>query len=209
MTKRDLPNSSPASGMSLGRFAELAQAYGGDFERWPEAERYSGISLAGRSEEARTLLAEAHGLDYLLSRFGAPPAPSDALVERVTALERDPTSVVEVSSPAGRTPFRAMRSNALTVSVVLNLFLAAALGGVWIGSGTAPGTASEVAYGLADVQATLSDQDETEAALGEELGTPVPVDPDFVEFDSDAPDDFDIASWPDAEQPSIDGISSI
>lgn len=209
MTKRDLPNSSPASGMSLGRFAELAQAYGGDFERWPEAERYSGISLAGRSEEARTLLAEAHGLDYLLSRFGAPPAPSDALVERVTALERDPASAVEVSSPAGRTPFRAMRSNALTVSVVLNLFLAAALGGVWIGSGTAPGTASEVAYGLADVQATLSDQDEAEAALGEELGTPVPVDPDFVEFDSDAPDDFDIASWPDAEQPSIDGISSI
>ncbi|MDE0334580.1 MAG: hypothetical protein OXI64_06440 [Defluviicoccus sp.] len=207
MNERDLPKSSAASGMSLGRFAELVQAYGGDFERWPEADRYSGISLAGRSEEARTLLAEAHGLDYLLSRFGAPPPPSDALVERVTALERDSASAVEISSPAGRTLFRAMRSNALTVSVVLNLFLAAALGGVWIGSGSSPGTASEVAYGPGDVQATLPDEDE--AALGEELGTPVPVDPNFVEFDSDASDDFDIASWPDADQPPIDAISPI
>ena len=71
--------------MSLERFAELAEAYGGDFDRWPESERFAAIALAGRSEEARSLLADAHGLDYLLSRFGTPPAPSDALVERVAA----------------------------------------------------------------------------------------------------------------------------
>ena len=203
-------------GMSLERFAELAEAYGGDFERWPEAERFAAISLAGRSEEARSLLADAHGLDYLLERFGIPPAPTDALVERIAARERESGGVADISSPGDRIGvsaaatdrrglFPAMRSNALMLSVVLNVVLAGALGGVWIGSGPAPGTALEATYVQGDVEAMLPD----EAGLGEELGTPLPADPDFAEFDADTSDDFEMAGWPDGDQPSIAGISSI
>ena len=205
-------------GMSLERFAELAEAYGGDFERWPEAERFAAISLAGRSEEARSLLADAHGLDYLLSRFGSPPAPSDALVERVTAREWESDITAETPSPGDRIGvsaaatdrrglFPAMRSNALMLSVLLNVVLAGALGGVWIESRPAPGPASDAAYVQADAEAMLPD--EGEAGFGEELGTPLPEDPDFAEFDADTSDDFETAGWPDGDQPSMAGISSI
>ena len=201
-------------GMSLERFAELAEAYGGDFERWPEAERIAAISLAGRSEEARSQLADAHGLDYLLERFGTPPAPSDALVERVTARKRESGGTAEthrigvsVAATDRRGLFPAMRSNALMLSVLLNVVLAGALGGVWIWSGPAPGTASEAAYVQADVEAMLPG--EAEAGLAEELGTPLPEDPGFAEFDAESSDDFEMAGWPDEDQPSIAGISSI
>lgn len=220
MKNRDKSGSASMPGMSLERFAELAEAFGGDFERWPEAERYAAISLAGRSEEARSLLADAHRLDYLLSRFGTPSAPSDAIVERMTALEREsgiagenPSAGDGIGVPAGATAGRsllpAFRSNALMLSIVLNLVLAGALGGVWIGSGPAPapGSASEAAYIQADFQATLVD--EGEAGLDEQLGTPLPGDPNFVEPDADSIDDFEIASWPDGDPPSIEEISSI
>lgn len=222
MKNRDRTGSTSTPGMSLKRFAELAEAYGGDFERWPEAERFAAIALAGRSGEARSLLADAHGLDYLLSRFGAPPAPSDALVERVSALEREtggtaemPSPQVRIDVPAGATARRglipAARSNALMLSVLLNVVLAGALagalGGVWIGSGPAPGMPSEVAYVQTDIEAALLD--DGEAGLDEELGAPIPADTDFVEFDADSSDDFEIAGWPDEDRPSIDGISPI
>ncbi len=218
MKNRDERGSVSMPGMSLERFAELAEAYGGDFQRWPEAERFAAIALAGRSEEARALLADAHGLDYLLARFGTPPAPTDALVERIAARERESGGVADISSPGDRTGvsaaatdrrglFPAMRSNALMLSVLLNVVLAGALGGVWIGSGPAPGTASEAAYVQADVEAMLPG--EAEAGFGEELGTPLPADPDFAEFDADTTDDFEMAGWPDGDQPSIAGISSI
>lgn len=214
MKNRDGRGSISTPGMSLERFAELAVAYGGDFERWPEAERFAAIALAGRSGEARSLLADAHGLDYLLARFGTPPAPSDALVGRITARERESGGTAEthrigVSAAATdrRGLFPAMRSNALMLSVLLNVVLAGALGGVWIGSRPAPGTASEAVYVQADVEALWSE--EAEAGLGEELGTPIPVDPDFVEFEADPSDDFEMAGWPDGDQPSIAGISSI
>lgn len=201
-------------GMSLERFAALAEAYGGDFERWPEAERFAAISLAGRSEEARSLLADAHGLDYLLSRFGSPPAPSDALVERVTARDRESGGTTEthrIGVSAAATDRRGlltvMRSNALMLSVLLNVVLAGALGGVWIEFRPAPGPASDAAYVQADAEAILPD--EGEAGFGEELGTPLPEDPDFAEFDADTSDDFETAGWPDGDQPSMAGISSI
>lgn len=214
MKNRDKRGSVSMPGMSLERFAELAEAYGGDFERWPEEERFAAVSLAGRSEEARSLLADAHELDYLLSRFGTPPAPSDALVERVTARDRESGGTAEthhigVSAAAmdRRGLFSAMRSNALMLSVLLNVILAGALGGVWIGSRPAPGPASDAAYVQADVEAMLPD--DSDAGFGEELGTPTPVEPDFAEFDADSWDNFETAGWPDGDQPSIAGISSI
>ena len=220
MTKRNRDSQEPpsASGMSLRRFAALAEAYGGDFERWPEAERFAAVSLAGRSKEARSLLADAHGLDYLLSRHGTPPAPSDELVERVAALERESGLPVETAPPgdraaisvaatARRGSFSSMRSNALALSIVLNLILAGVLGGVWMESRPAPGTASGTAYIQADAQATVSD--EGEAGPGEELGALIPMDPSSAGFDADSFDDFETAGWPDGDQPSIDGVSTI
>lgn len=198
-------------GMSLERFAELAEAYGGDFENWPEAERFAAIALAGRSGEARSLLADAHGLDYMLSRLGTPPAPSDALVRRVAAQSGGTAETHRIGVSAAATDRRGlmpvMRSNALMLSVLLNVVLAGALGGVWIGSSPAPGPASEAAYVQADVEAMSPD--EGEAGFGEELGTPIPVEPDFAEFDAESFDDFETAGWPDGDQPSIAGISSI
>ena len=220
MTKRNRNFQEPpsASGMSLRRFAALAEAYGGDFERWPEAERFAAVSLAGRSKKARSLLAEAHGLDYLLSQHGTPPLPSDTLVERVTAFEPESGIPVEISpsgdragvfaaAMVGRGSFSAMRSNALMLSVVLNLILAGALGGGWIESRPAPGTAPGIAYSQADAQATMPD--EGEADPGGELGAPIPVDPSSVGFDADSFDDFETAGWPDGDQPSIAGVSTI
>ena len=93
------------------------------------------------------------------------------------------------------------------LSVLLNVVLAGALGGVWIGSSPAPGTASEAAYVQADVEAMLPDEGET--GFGEELGTPILVEPDFDEFDAESSDDFETAGRPDGDPPSIAGISSI
>ena len=212
------------TGMSLERFAALVEAYGGDLDRWPEAERFAAISFAGRSEEARTLLSDAHGLDFLLSRLDAPPVPSAALRERVAELGPEagrtlpPDSEmsgsidrigVSASSMAGTGLFSAMRSNALMLSVVLNVVLASAVGGLWIVPRSAPGPVSEVAYGYADFEETLPDELGAERGLGDELETPSPVDRNFADFDEESSDDFEVVWWPDAEGPSVDEISSI
>ncbi len=188
--------SSPA-GMSFERFAALAEAYGGDVDRWPEAERFAALSLAGRSEKARTLLADAHGLDFVLSRFDTAPDPSSGLRERVASLrvEADHALRPEIDMSAASMPeaglFSAVRSNALILSVVVNVVLAGAVG-VWIAPFSDPGPASGMAHGYV----------EFEEALSEELGND-PV------FDEDSSEDFEIASWPEADQPFGDEISSI
>ena len=78
--------SDTGAGMTLRRFAELAAAYGADFDRWPDAERFAALALAGRSEEARALLADAHELDAALARVAPPPPPPAALGARIAAL---------------------------------------------------------------------------------------------------------------------------
>ena len=198
----------PPAGMSLERFAALAEAYGGDIDRWPEAERFAALSLAGRSEEARTLLADAHGLDFLLSRFDSPPDPSPGLREHVASLDGRAgpgfdvsDSVDPVGASVAATPrtglISAVRSNALMLSVVANLVLAGAVGGMWIESLSTPGTAPGTAYGYV----------EFEEALSEELGNGLVFDD---ESDGPSPvEDFEIVLWPDADQPSDDDISAI
>lgn len=70
--------------MTYERFDYLADAYGGDLRRWPEAERAAGRDLLDRDPRAATRLREAEGLDALLD--AAPrPAPSHALREQVIA----------------------------------------------------------------------------------------------------------------------------
>lgn len=70
--------------MTYERFETLADAYGGDLRRWPEAEREAARALLDSDPRATVLLREADGLDALLD--AAPrPAPSHVLREAVIA----------------------------------------------------------------------------------------------------------------------------
>lgn len=69
--------------MGPGRFRALAEAYGGDISRWPEAERGSAEAwLARNRQEGDALLAGARALDDLLGTWRA-PEPAAALRSRV------------------------------------------------------------------------------------------------------------------------------
>jgi hypothetical protein len=62
------------SALNIEAFAQLADAYGGDLQRWPEHHRAEALALLTRSDAAQALLREAAGLDAAL---GEPsPAPS-------------------------------------------------------------------------------------------------------------------------------------
>ena len=70
--------------MTYERFETLADAYGGDLRRGPEAEREAGRALLNADPRAAAVLAEADGLDALLD--AAPRAvASHALREAVIA----------------------------------------------------------------------------------------------------------------------------
>lgn len=65
------------------RFKRLAETYGGDISRWPEAEREPARAFAAdHAELSGTLLAEAAALDQLLASAGgvdARPSLEDAI----------------------------------------------------------------------------------------------------------------------------------
>ena len=146
-------NSIGSTGMSPARFAELAGAFGADFDRWPEAERFSAISLAGRSEEARALIADAHELDAILARFDPPPAPSAALRERVAALTPGaPPRLAGVAALIGRGTAFAM---AAAAGLAIGAFLAP------------PGTGDPAGLGL--VEASLIAGEAPSIVVGELL----------------------------------------
>src|SRR5690606_41627669 len=70
--------------MDLERFEHLADAYGADLRRWPEAEREAASWLLVADPRAGRVLGEADLLDAFLD--AAPrPAPSHALREWVIA----------------------------------------------------------------------------------------------------------------------------
>lgn len=63
--------------MDARRFAALAQAYGGDLRRWPEAERMAGTVFAA-SGAGKAILRQAGTLDALLDSYRV-DAPDKAL----------------------------------------------------------------------------------------------------------------------------------
>jgi hypothetical protein len=69
--------------MTPERFEALAEAYGGDIARWPQAEQAAALALAG-SAQARAALAEAARLDARLADY-AVAAPSGALMRKIAA----------------------------------------------------------------------------------------------------------------------------
>lgn len=69
--------------MDATRFAALADAWGGDLRRWPEAERESGRAFAASHQVvAERLLFEGDSLDALLDA-SPQPAVSPALRDRI------------------------------------------------------------------------------------------------------------------------------
>lgn len=64
--------------MIARRFAELAEAYGGEIARWPAAEREAAHALLVVSGDAQAALRDAQALDAGLA-LPAPEAPGPAL----------------------------------------------------------------------------------------------------------------------------------
>lgn len=140
------------SGMTLARFAELAGAYGADFDRWPEPERFAALSLAGGSQEARALLADAHEVDSALARLVPPPLPSAALRDRIAALAPAEARRPGMASSIGRGAGFAM---AAAAGLCLGILLAM------------PGTVGDAGLGL--VEASLIAGESPAIAVGELL----------------------------------------
>lgn len=66
--------------LTLQRFLELVEAYGGQLSRWPAAEREAAEALVRVSEPARAALAAEAELDGALASFAA--ADLSAALER-------------------------------------------------------------------------------------------------------------------------------
>lgn len=72
------------------RFQALADAYGGDVARWPQAERAAAEAfMDAKPARARSILSQAQALDQRLAEMG-PAQPDSALFEAVIAAAPDP-----------------------------------------------------------------------------------------------------------------------
>jgi len=103
--------------MDPNRFRDLADAYGGDLERWPAAERAAAATLA-QTAEAEAILTEAAALDAALNAWTLPP-PDDLFRAR---LRRDARRSVD------RAPYPRRAAFAQAAAVLLCLFVGAAAG---------------------------------------------------------------------------------
>jgi hypothetical protein len=70
--------------MDQARFAQILEAYGGEPDRWPAAERSAAEAFGASSAEARALWAQARRLDSLLDAW-SPAAASAGLTARIAA----------------------------------------------------------------------------------------------------------------------------
>lgn len=69
--------------LTLQRFQELADAYGGVVDRWPERYRDGASRMASRPE-ARAILSDAMGFDKILDAWSVAP-PRNGLRDRIFA----------------------------------------------------------------------------------------------------------------------------
>jgi hypothetical protein len=67
--------------LTLARFRELADSYGGDLQRWPQEARGEAQALLSVSPEARASLEEARALDDVIA---AASTGSDAAARRIS-----------------------------------------------------------------------------------------------------------------------------
>ncbi|WP_313001753.1 hypothetical protein [Brevundimonas sp.] len=140
--------------MTYERFDYLADAYGGDLRRWPEAEREAARALVAADPRTAALLREADGLDALLD--AAPrPAPSHALREAV------------IASAAGA-GLKARRRGAIGPLAWLSGagWAAAACAGVVFGINLTSHMTADVQADAVLYQASLTSADDTEVLGG-------------------------------------------
>ncbi len=72
--------------MDRTRFEHLLEAYGGDFGRWPQAERAAGEAFArAHATELAAAISEARALDAALGAGNDSPSPSAALSAAILA----------------------------------------------------------------------------------------------------------------------------
>lgn len=71
--------------MNRDRFEHLLEAYGGDFRRWPEAERAAGEAFAAANADTSVLLAEARTLDAALDDWRDEAPEPELLARRILA----------------------------------------------------------------------------------------------------------------------------
>jgi hypothetical protein len=85
--------------LALERFAELADAYGGDLQRWPAEQRAAAAQLLAGSEQARAILRAASELDDALGG----PSPESALqAVRARILQSRPAAKTTTAQTTGR-----------------------------------------------------------------------------------------------------------
>ncbi len=73
--------------MTENEFRNLAEAWGGDLDRWPRDRQGDARRLLQRSDEARQVLADAAALDALIASV-APVTLDPATLDKVMALPR-------------------------------------------------------------------------------------------------------------------------
>ena len=76
------------SEMTVGRFKELLLTYGGELQRWPEAERITAEAFVASSAQAQSLLAEYTPVDALMQAGKNDKAPS-GLLDRIMDATKD------------------------------------------------------------------------------------------------------------------------
>jgi hypothetical protein len=77
--------------MTIERFSQLLEAYGGNAKRWPKEEQLAALNLLEQSVEARRLQQSSLTLDHLLNSVQISP-PSTMLRERILAQVQPLTS---------------------------------------------------------------------------------------------------------------------
>lgn len=109
--------------LSLARFEQLVEAYGGDIDRFPLRERVAAKALVLRSQEARRVLDAARALDALLAS-ARERASSPQLEAALAAIPE--TYVQERHKGAAILPFRSRLMAGLAAAAALAL-------GIWSG----------------------------------------------------------------------------
>ena len=71
--------------MDRERFADLLDAYGADFRRWPAEARAQAAAFAAQDAEAAALIGEARKLDAVLDGARDEAGPSADLAARILA----------------------------------------------------------------------------------------------------------------------------
>jgi anti-sigma factor RsiW len=89
--------------MQLERFAELADAYGGDLARWPAQERAAAAQLLAAQPAAAAILIQAQALDDALNALPASTGPSDLLARRLLKAAPQPTALRSLGAPVWAT----------------------------------------------------------------------------------------------------------